>query len=340
MFVSVVILRGIVAEVRRHGVVASAILSDTDISEEMLSNIRVRVPFAALARVVEAAIALSGDAGLGLSIGEHAPASMLQLLGYLLQSCRTLRDAAGLLQRYSPLLSDGLGYELSESGEVARFNYHCPVPLGLTSRFGAECVLLMTRRISRHFVRDPNIDGLRVQFEHAEPDYLHRYQRCFDCPVSFGQDSNALIFPRRLLDEAQPHADPTVNTALRDLCDRLLLEIDRPRTTAERVEVLLRYEANLAEVDIHKISRELGLTERSLRRRLAAENTSLTTLIDLARLAVASDELRRERPIKEIAEQLGFSEASAFHRAFKRWTGQTPLEYAQRILPQPSRGTV
>jgi AraC-like DNA-binding protein len=93
---------------------------------------------------------------------------------------------------------------------------------------------------------------------------------------------------------------------------------------------LLGYEADLANIDVVKLARSVGLTPRSLRRRLAAESVSLTALIDQARCRLACEELRREGSIKAIAERVGFSEPSAFHRAFKRWTGQTPLEFARR----------
>jgi len=327
MFVSVIIVRGILAELQRHGISTAEALDGLDLREEQLSDIRARISFADIDKVIVRAMALSGDQGLGLSMGVNAPESMLQILGHLMVSCRTPRDAFGVFQRYSPLLGDGLSYALTEEGQFGRFTYHCPVPLGATTRFGAEYVLVMAQRIASHFITDGDVHPEALLFEHAAPDYAHRYARTFHCPIHFSQGANALVFPRAVLDATQPHADATVNTALRDMAERMIQEIDGPRTVSDRIRVLLRYEESLAEVDVGKLARSLGITPRSLRRRLAAEGASLTALVDEARCRLACEELRRHGSIKAIAERVGFSEPSAFHRAFKRWTGQTPLEY-------------
>lgn len=327
MFVSVIIVRGILAELQRHGIEPAETLLGLDLREDQLADLRSRISFAELDRVIERAISLSGDPGLGLSMGIHAPESMLQILGHLMVSCRTPRDAFVVFERYSPLLADSVRYTLSEEGEQARFTYHCPVPLGDTSRFAAEYVLVMAQRIANHFVPDATLHASAVLFEHEKPDYAHRYDRVFECPVYFEQPHSGLIFPRSVLDATQLHADATVNTALRDMAERMYQEIDEPRSVSDRIRELLRYESTLAVVDIGKLARSLGITPRSLRRRLAAEGASLTALVDEARCRLACEELRRNGSIKAIAERVGFSEPSAFHRAFKRWTGQTPLEY-------------
>jgi AraC-like DNA-binding protein len=94
------------------------------------------------------------------------------------------------------------------------------------------------------------------------------------------------------------------------------------------VRVLLAYQSDLANFDPDTFATQLGLNRRALRRRLAAERATLADLVDEARCRRACDELRRpDRNIKEISERLGYSEPSAFHRAFRRWTGQSPAQY-------------
>ncbi|MDB4972595.1 MAG: araC1 [Myxococcaceae bacterium] len=329
MYVSVIILRGILAELRNHGLEPDLALDMLGLKPDALSDIRTRVSFAELDRIIAKAMELTGDPGLGLSMGTHAPENMLQVLGHLLVSCRTLREAFVLFQRYTPLVVDGVAFKLVEEGEQARFDYHCPVPLGATSRFAAEYILVMVQRIATHFVSEQEAPPELLWFEHDRPDYHARYARVFSCPVAFGQSSNSILFPRRALDVIQLHADHVVHSALREMAERLLTEMHTPVAVADRVRGLLRYEPELAIIDVVKLSRGMGLTPRSLRRRLAAEGLSLTALLDEARCRMACEELRREGSIKQIAERVGFSEPSAFHRAFKRWTGLTPLEYAR-----------
>jgi AraC-like DNA-binding protein len=330
MFVSVIFVRAIVSELQSRGVSPAHALAGLGVRDDQLNDLRARFSYAEMDRIIDKAIELTDDPGLGLTIGSNAPESMLQLLGHLVVSCRTLRDAWGLFERYVPLVAEGMSWSLTEDSELARFTYHCPVSYVASSRFSAEYALAMVLRITRHFLPQHNEHPELVLFEHAEPPYSARYASLFRCPVKYAQPNNVLIFPRAFLDVQQLHADPAMHNALREMAERFLHELEGPRSTADRVRALLGYEADLANIDVVKLARSVGLTPRSLRRRLAAESVSLTALIDQARCRLACEELRREGSIKAIAERVGFSEPSAFHRAFKRWTGQTPLEFARR----------
>src|ERR1700712_878144 len=126
MFRSVVVVRGILAELSRRGPTTDEVLHGVGISRDVLSDLRARIPCGDLERLIARAVQLSGDPGLGLTLGEKAPESMLQILGYLLLSCRTLRDAFAALERYAALTVDGAGWLLSEIGDSATFAYQCP----------------------------------------------------------------------------------------------------------------------------------------------------------------------------------------------------------------------
>jgi AraC-like DNA-binding protein len=154
----------------------------------------------------------------------------------------------------------------------------------------------------------------------------------FSCKVRFGQPRYAFVFPRAYLDITQPHSDETVHQVLRSNADVLLRERES-ESVAERVRAILRYEPDVARVDVRRIATQLGMNVRALRRRLGAEQAPLSSLLDEARLRVARTELRKPgASIKEVAHGLGFSEASAFHRAFKRWSGETPAQYVKETL--------
>ncbi|MDB4973930.1 MAG: araC1 [Myxococcaceae bacterium] len=331
MLVSVLFVRGILAELARRGHPMPQVIAGLSIPSEVLSDLRARIPCGDLERLIQRAVQLSGDPGLGLSMGEKAPESMLQILGYLLLSCRTLRDAFAALERYAGLTVEGAGWLLTENGDSATFAYQCPMQSGLGSRFAAEYVLTMALRIARHFVpsSDCRIDG--VSFQHEAPNYQHRYPRVFDSDVQFQQPLNALVFPRRLLDVPQFYSDEVTNWALRDTADRVLETLERPSSLSDRIRGILRSETVLASLETDMLARSIGLTRRALRRRLAAEGTSLTSLVDEARCRLACEELRRDGSVRTISERMGYSEPSAFYRAFRRWTGQTPSEYVRRV---------
>ncbi|HEX5659076.1 MAG TPA: AraC family transcriptional regulator [Polyangiales bacterium] len=329
MMVSIVLVRGILAELKSHRIDTSSVLEGLSLTEDALSDVRGRLPIADFEVLVERAIALRADPGFGLTLARNAPANMLQILGLMLLSSRTLRDAFALLTRYSELTADGISYTLAEHGQQATFTFHCPIGVDTTSRFAADFTLVTVLRVCQHFFGGVADGPLRVLFEHEAPTYRDRYEPLFGCPVAFGQRSNALVFPQAILDQVQFHADSTVNAALCQMGDQVLSELSRPRSLSDRIRVLLQANGALASVDPSRLARGVGLTRRALRRRLAAEGTSLSDLVDEARCKVACEELRRSGSIETVAERVGYSERSAFHRAFKRWTGQTPIEYAR-----------
>jgi AraC-like DNA-binding protein len=327
MFVSVIMVRGLLSALKATGIEPEQGARLLGLEPEQLADPQARISFEQYDQIVTKALEITGDPGLGLTLAESAPESMLQLLGYLLMSCQTLREVCTLAARFMPLMIDGLTFSVSEQGAYARFEYDLPVPLVPTSRFGSDYTLLMGHRIAQHFVSANDMANARIFFKHEAPSYLSRYEKAFGCPVSFGQSFDGSLLPRAALDARQLHADPVTQSGLVELAERQLATVPGKRTTSERLRELLRYETALATVDVEKFARNLGLGVRSLRRKLASEGVTFSELLEEARCRVACAELKREVTVKEITERLGFSEPSAFHRAFKRWMGVTPLEY-------------
>jgi AraC-like DNA-binding protein len=334
----------LLSELRLRNVPDSALLDGTSIDESMLSNLRATIPTDQWVVLLLRAIALTGDPALGIAMGETWSQSMLQVVGQLIVSCRTMRDALSVFERYQPLLGNNSTWSLEEDGEIARLYCDDVIDHPVAARIGMEAVLTLTYRIGRGFVGENTQSAYEVWFRHAEPSYAKQYARVFDCPLRFGQPRNALVFARHVLDFAQAHGDDTMREVLRSSADALLRERES-ESVAERVRAILRYEQDIAHMNVGYIAGRLNMNVRALRRRLGAEQTPLSHLLDEARLRIAQRELSRPgASIKEVAHGLGFSEASAFHRAFKRWSGQTPAQFMKEepesgsmpALPNPS----
>jgi len=181
---------------------------------------------------------------------------------------------------------------------------------------------------------------MRVHFEHRAPAYRAEYQRIFARTERFDQPFTGLVFDRALLGASRMYHDAELHRTVLELADSRVLRLNRAATCVDRVrDVWVRHEAPSA-ATMASVAQLLGISSRTLRRRLAAENTSYdlvasTTLAERARSLLAIE----QRTIHETALALGYSDTSAFHRAFKRWTGTTPSAsraVAERTEPEKS----
>lgn len=324
MRVSVVIVRSIMAELRKYGVDVAAVLSASEIEADKLADLRASLAVASWDRLLRSALALTGDPVLGVSIGLTQEGA-LQLLSHLLFSSRSVLEAWALAHRYSALIIDGFESNVVHSGGQSRlqFSFH-PCVVGDNLRFAEELVASLAYRLSRHVAADCPPE---IRFSFPEPQYVARYQALEGCRIHFSCPCSEIVFRRDQVVAGRPHGDAKALEALRHIADTVIAK-SVPPTLAERVRSILRYQYVPEVVDVDELARKVGLSARSLRYRLRAEGTNLDCLLEERRRAIACDKLLQPSAnIKEIAACLGFSERSAFHRAFKRWTGQTPRAF-------------
>jgi AraC-like DNA-binding protein len=334
VYVSILFVRMLLSELRQRGLPGAALLEGSSVDAAALANLRATIPTAEWEALVVRAIELTGDPALGIAMGETWSLSMLQVVGQLVVSCRTMREALSLFERYRSLLGNNSSWQLEERDETAWLYCDHALTDPVAAHVVMEAVLTLTYRVGRGF-SGHSVAADEVWFSHAEPTYAAQFARVFACPVRFGQPRNALVFARRALDYEAEHNDETMRELLRTSADALLRERQAESLT-DRVRALLRYEEDVTRMNVRHIASMLHMNVRALRRRLGAERTPITNLLDEARLRVAQRGLSRPgASIKVVAHQLGFSEPSAFHRAFKRWSGQTP---AQFIKAQPGLG--
>ncbi|HEX6244617.1 MAG TPA: AraC family transcriptional regulator [Polyangiales bacterium] len=326
MYVSTLFVRILLTELRRRAWAGTQLIEEGLIDPEMLSARQDTISPDLWSKLLLRVVEMTRDPGFGLSFGQSASPSMLHTLGPLIGACSTLRESIAAVQRYQPLLSANTTWALEEHRDVARLYCRDALEDPSARRTSVEATLAFAYGIGRELVA---VGSDEVWFEHAAPDYAQRYGRAFRCPVRFGQPRNALVFSRRLLDLRLPHGDLALREVLEAHAAALLDERGGQRMSS-RVRALLRAEANLCHVSGSYVAARLKTKTRTLRRLLAAEQMTLSGLVTEAQADIAKRALSAKAvSIKEVAHDLGYSEASAFHRAFKRWTGMTPVEFVR-----------
>jgi AraC-like DNA-binding protein len=323
-------VRVLVDAVERAGVPPGELLRSQNIDPARLGEADGRFDLQEFALLQMRAMDLTRDEALGLHMAERTHDSAFDLLAHLVSHAPTLREAFGLCTQFQGLIMDDNRITLTETGTAAVVQYHFARTFERADRMLAEFVVAALLRFIRVFAGS-GMAPQAASFEHAAPAHYREYARLFGDVTRFTQRTTALTFDRALLDRLQLHQHPELYALLRSQAERVLERVTTGIRPADQVKRYLLARPPAKIPDISTAARDLGMSARSLRRRLAADATSYRSLVQAVLEASAGHMLRDpKQSIQETAFALGFTNIGAFHRAFKRWTGMTPAQYRQQ----------
>jgi AraC-like DNA-binding protein len=286
---------------------------------------------------------LAGDPHFGLHVGERVRLGTYSVYGLILLACADFAQALEQTQRYEQLAHD-LGrsrLEADAEAGVARYTWTSHFPDA--SRHLAESVFAGIRVFGAWLAGRP-LAPLRMVFAHASPAGRGEYLRVLGVDPEFGGDAHLACFDAALLAMPVPNADAGMYPVLQQHAERLLREREAQReNTPERHDIVAEVRAcvirNLAHdrVRLASIAAALGLSPRTLQRKLHEAGASFQQVLDAARHALAQDYLRqRGLSLADIAFLLGYQEQSAFTHAFREWSGMNPGAWRERALAGPA----
>jgi AraC-like DNA-binding protein len=283
------------------------------------------IPFTTMGRILLRCKERTGCEHFGLLVGQHSGVSALGTVGYLVQSAPDLRAALRDLSAYLHVHDGGAVVTLSEEKPFAMLGYAI-LSDGVK---GAEQILDAAMAIGFNVMRGlcgPGWQLSRLQFAHARPRNLAPFRKFFGVTPDFDAEQTVLVFEEGWLDRALPSADPQLHMLMTERAAEL-----QSRTRADLVGLLRRTLKPLvtsANCSLGAIAVRMGMHERTLNRRLGSEGTSFRKVREDVRLEAACQLLEyTERPAHEIAGILGYSDATAFSRAFRRWSGMAPTKW-------------
>ena len=287
-----------------------------------------------------ASVERTGDENFGLKVARHIRPSTFHVVGYAMSCSATLKRAAERFAHSARLISDSA---IVAFGPVAE-GYRLEVDLKTGGRqplYQTIDTMLAGFLLLCEWILDRHIQPIKVGLRHPAPSDARTYGQVFDCPVTFGAESNAIIFRAVDMEAPVPSANEELAMVLDEMTSRYLSLRFGQRFSRKVREVLIK---QLPGGEPHKsdTARILAMTERTLLRRLRDESTTYKEVLDRLREELAFDYLRDfTLTIDRIAVLLGFSGSNTFSRAFVRWTGQRPSEWrdgqrklqAQAIVP-------
>jgi AraC-like DNA-binding protein len=284
-----------------------------------------RVPIARAHELLELAVSWSQDPDLGLKAGQLMSTGDCGAVDYAISSAANVREAIAQATRFARLVNDVIALPLELEGERAVLRLECELPI---PRAAAD--FMMAGFFSTHArAWLVELAGLECWFRHPAPADTGEYVRTFgQARLRFAAPCYAFAFGQDALDAPLASANAKLHGVVRRHAELLLAQLPPAHSLTERVRHLLTGELAHRRLTAQRVAEQLRMSRRTLCRKLELEGTSFTALLADLRQRLALQYVGgQDLGLSEIAFLLGFSEAAAFHRAFKRWTGQTPLEY-------------
>jgi AraC-like DNA-binding protein len=270
------------------------------------------------------------DPNLGLHIGMRLPRGSYGLIEFIGRSAPTVIDACRRFVRYASLLNETHVFAIEESGSVTALIQRSPGQPLVGGRHPNEMFVALIVRTVRELT-DASGAIRTVMFAHPAPADFSEHGAFFRCPVEFGRGENRIEFEPSLLNHAVKGGDEALLSVLDEQAERILRERPTRSDGLARIREQVRIAVKDGQPSLERLADALHASPRTLQRRLAEEGTSFNRVVDqvreeLARLYIADPRLT----LGEVAYLLGFSEISAFSRAFKRWTGLAPAVFRAR----------
>lgn len=320
-------VRALVAAVEAAGGTREQLLAQAGLSAAELERADARISFDQYGSARRAALIVSADPALGLHMGERANVGAFDVLGYLAEHGSTLRDALHMIIRYARIIMDGQQQELLETGDSAIMCCTQLVGDAPETRLTAEFAMSSFWFLIQRFMRQP-VEARRVYFAYPAPLHRAEYTRIFAGREQFDHSFTGIEIDRAWLDSAPPYRSPELCSLLRDRAEVMLARVEQDAPAAERVRRWLASQSLESRPTMDVVARGLGMSARSLRRRLHDEQARYDNLVEDARSLRAKRMLADPRlSVQETAYALGFVTPGAFSRAFKRWTGAAPSAF-------------
>lgn len=330
---SVVLLRLIYGAVSQSGIIkpqdSIKVREQFKITDELLNNHQFRFPHNLQIPFWQFVESYCNDPCIGLHLSQHLPSYRGQVVEYFFYSSRTFGKALEKAARFYPIISDAIRIEFVKGTQQSEIRITTELDEKFYLRHFVECLIKgMCDFFSNVLERDFKAD--KICFAHACYGDVQEYQNILGCEVLFNAQYNSIVFDSALLNVTSPHAEPELAKLHEVHAISQLQRLMRADLIRQLTDF---FAASITDQNINLggAADYLGLSVRQLRQELSDAGTSFNQTLAEYRCKSAKRMLADETiAIDDVVWKTGFSEPSTFYRAFKRWTGLTPLEYRKR----------
>ena len=300
-------------------------LSNTKLNEADFLDKKGRVDAQTYFYLFQQAVRLTKDPLVGLKVGSRVMPGSYGVIGHVLMACRNFGEVLMRSGRYQKLVGD-IGYsDIVFDNDEAEVRWHSDykeVPAAVVEEHVSSIVTYS------RWITGQDKHPLWISFNHEAQGSLSVYEAVFQCDVRFNQAETSVRFPIAYTEIALPQFDLDLCTWLDKKAQKQLEDLEAESEFIGKVRKVIRNALPDGVPTLDSVSANMGSNEKALQRDLGQFNTNFKTLLDETRHQLALGYIDNDDiELNELAFLLGFSEQSAFQRAFKRWTGVSPGKY-------------
>jgi AraC-like DNA-binding protein len=318
-------LRAAASTATRRDVDVQDWLDQLDIDPALLFDDRTRITLEQATSVVQELWRITDDEWVGLG-AKPAPRGTFRMVTLALLSAPDIRTVIERLSDFSRILPGSPRVELDVGDEASRLSVDTG-RLDDSDHFITDIALSVVLRFLS-WLAGSRLPIEQVELPYPRPDRAEDYDQVFGRRVVFGQETAAVVFGNEMLTLPVMRTEPELEEWLRDAPADLLMYRDYGTTVSDQVRRILEYGLRGDWPSADEVAAQLAMSTQHLRRVLREDGTSMSAIKEeLLRDAAIASLVHGSETIAALSERLGFSEPSAFHRAFRRWTGSAPGAY-------------
>jgi AraC-like DNA-binding protein len=309
----------------RHAEKFRPYLSAVGLPETILYRPDIEVPIRKWAELMET-VARHSHPSIGLEMGTAIEPPDLGVFGHTMAASNTVAQMLEVASHYLYVFSHSNQIRVDTGQKRVIISYRFTDPkIAIYQQdveFATAAIFTMLKKLTGREIQPRHVD-----FEHRKPEYARLHSQVFGCEVRFGRRGNRIHLGKKVLDLPILSADASLFNVLESSLAEQLKIRSEEGDLVTKVNHLINVMLSEAGADIKVIARKLGVSERTLQRKLATEGQVFSEMVDAVRRAIAIEYVQQsDYSLTDIALMVGYSELSTFSRAFKRWTGSSPLQ--------------
>lgn len=309
-----------------EGIREKDVLEGTGLRTDDLRQHSCYIRYQQALQMVDNAIRLSTQTGLGLMVGQREKTSSWGILGFTMASCATLGDAIDVGKQYYQTSEALVDLDFILDGEDIVLRCFPPYPIGKLLHFVVEDALASIYLVFSSWLESPlNLKEIRLAY--TRPEYAQLYEELFPCPIHFDCASNDMVFSANDLNRPLLQADPVTAQQCQRFLESQAAEQGHSTDLVRNIRrILLRNPGRFPNME--SVAEQLNTSASSMRRHLLHKGLTYQQILDDVRATLSIEYLENTNlSLDDISQLAGFSDSSNFRRAFKRWTGHPPSHY-------------